>query len=86
MSQNKVKVTVLDSVGAKDIPVGIPPSWTVEKFVAEFKRKLNYPADAQYCAELKRTESVLNPQDTIEKAGIQDGDIIRLRHQPRGGQ
>lgn len=86
MTGNKIKVTVLDSVGSKEVPVGIPPTWTVERFVSEFKKKLNYPADAHYCAELKRTNSILNPQDSIENAGVQEGDVIRLRHQPLGGR
>lgn len=80
----KVKVTVLDPSGSRDIPVGIPIDWTVDRFISEFKRKLGLPA-ANYTAELKRTNSILDPQDTITQAGIQEGDVIRLRHEVKGG-
>ena len=82
----KVKVTVLDPSGSRDIPVGIPVDWTVERFISEFKRKLGLPAEANYTAELKRTNSVLDPRDTIKQAGIQESDVIRLRHEVKGGR
>lgn len=81
----KVKVTVLDPSGSRDIPVGIPIDWTVDRFITEFKRKLGLSAAANYTAELKRTNSILDPMDTIKQAGIQEGDVIRLRHEVKGG-
>ena len=82
----KVKVTVLDPSGSRDIPVGIPIDWTVDRFISEFKKKLGLPAGANYTAELKRTNSLLDPMDTINRAGIQEGDVIRLRHEVKGGR
>lgn len=81
----KVKVTVLDPTGSKEVPVGVPVEWTVDRFISEFTKKLGLSGAANYTAELKRTNSILDPQDTINRAGIQEGDVIRLRHKVIGG-
>jgi hypothetical protein len=87
----KVRVTVLDPSGSNERKVGIPISWTVERFIREFSRKLNLPnADehnqlVSYEAVLKRTGNMLDPQKTIQEGDIQEGDIIRLRARQEGG-
>ena len=81
----KVKVTVLDPSGSREIPVGVPVEWTVDRFISEFTKKLGLPAAVNYKAVLKRTNTILDPQDTINRAGIQEGDVIRLEHQVVGG-
>ena len=91
MSNEKVRVTVLDPSGSTERQVGIPTSWTVERFIREFTRKLNFPNTDKhgnlisYEAVLKRTGDILDPMDTIKQAGIQEGDVIRLRLKQEGG-
>jgi len=91
MSNEKVRVTVLDPSGSNERQVGIPTSWTVERFIREFTRKLNLPNTDEhgnlvsYEAVLKRTGNMLDPQKTIQQADIQEGDIIRLRTRQEGG-
>lgn len=90
-TMTKVKVTVLDEMGSKEAHVDIPTNWTVERFIEVLLNKLNLPivnshfATTTYEAVLIRTERILNPQETIQQAKVQDGDIVRLRTRQEGG-
>lgn len=92
MSNEKVRVTVLDPSGSNERQVGIPTSWTVERFIREFSRKLNLPSTDEhsnlvsYEAVLKRTGNMIDPQKTVQQSDIQEGDIIRLRARQEGGE
>lgn len=81
---DKVKVTVLYPDGSLEVPVGIPRSWTVKRFISEFIRKANLSLDYDYEAELLRTNAFLNPLQKIEDV-FQEGDKIRIRYQAVGG-
>lgn len=81
----KVEVVVLDSDASNEVPVRIPKGWTVEKFIRELKVQMKIPAEAQYDAQLKRTNTLLKKNETIEQNGIREGDIIRLIHTGTGG-
>ena len=92
MPEERVKVTVLDPSGATERQVGVPTSWTVERFTREFSKKLNLPNTDErgnlvsYEAVLKRTGNMLDPQRTVRESDIQEGDIIRLRTRQEGGK
>ena len=80
----------MDPDGSKDVQVGVPVNWKVERFVDEFVKKLGLPIGKpdrpiSYEAVLERTESMLVPQQTMQEAGVQDGDVIRLRSRQEGG-
>jgi len=92
MPEEKVRVQVLDPTGSSERRVGVPVNWTVERFIREYARRLNLPTVDErgnlvsYEAVLKRTGEILDPQKTIQQAGIQEGDIIRLRARQEGGK
>ncbi len=79
----KVRVTIMEPSGSKEIEVGIPLEWTVDRAISELKKKLQL--SGPLTAQLKRTQSELDPARTIKQEGIQDGDVIRLRPRQVGG-
>lgn len=82
---DKLSITVIDSSGSNSIPVTVPKTTTADQLVGKLKNTLNYPRDAEYHVELKRTNTILDPQSTFEQADVQDNDILRLRVRPDGG-
>lgn len=91
MMEQKVKIRVIDPDGSQDVEVGVSPAWKVERFVNEFARRLELPFvdgngnPVSYEAFSKRTNSMLDPQETVQQADIQEGDVIRLRATQQGG-
>jgi len=87
----KIKVTVINARGDKEVPVGIPSNWTVGRFTQEFVGRLREPTTdsggrpISYTAVLKDTDTPLDSQSTIEKAGVKNGSVIRLRSTQIGG-
>jgi hypothetical protein len=82
---NKVEITVLDEDGTNENLIRVPETMTIETFVNQLKEGLKIPKDAQYDAVLMRTKSILKKGQTIKQAGIEMGDIIKLRHTGEGG-
>ena len=83
--EGKIKITVIDSTGSKQFPTTISKSLIIERLIEKFKKQLKYPDSAHFVFENKRTNTLLNSKDSMEKASVQDGDTLRLRHQGEGG-
>ncbi len=87
----KVELKVIDPSGGNQYPIRVPPDWKVEKLINGVREKLRLPATdtrgnpMAYGATLMRTNSILDPESAIEKAGVQDGDVIRLHTTQEGG-
>jgi len=82
--KGKIQITIIDETGAKETKIKVPTDWTVRKLIDSFVTKLELPivgGDGQpiiYHAVLKRTNQQLDDSFTIEKAGVEDGDVLRL--------
>lgn len=91
MMERKVKIKVIDPDASQEVEVGVSPAWKIEKFVNEVARKLNIPFvddngnPVSYEAFSKRTNTLLDPYETVQQADIQEGDVIRLRAIQEGG-
>ncbi len=79
----KIKIIVLDSTGSNRFPTTISKSLIIERLIEKFKKLLKN--DAPFVFENKRTNALLNSNDSIENAGVQDGDTLRIRFQGEGG-
>ena len=80
----KLKITVFFNQDADREVVGVPADWKVQRFVDTFVKKLGESIGdwsdnpSYYEAVLERTESRLLPQQTMQEAGVQEGDVIRI--------
>jgi hypothetical protein len=81
----KVKVTAKLLPSGKTYQISVPVNWTIERFISEFKRKMEKNDAGPIEATLKRTSTELNPEATFKAKEIVEGDTIILRETITGG-
>jgi uncharacterized ubiquitin-like protein YukD len=79
-----LQVQIQDATGNKRQDADIPADATVERLVAVLVERMRFPQhgpDGQllsYKLQLKRTGRQLLDEQTLDAAGVQNGDVLRL--------
>jgi uncharacterized ubiquitin-like protein YukD len=74
----KLKVTVTDQAGGKTVTAEVPADVPMQRLLPALVTKMSLPQNVQYGIQHKQSGKQLSPNDTLEKAGVKDGDTLRL--------
>lgn len=74
---DKVRVTVADQAGAKTVTADLPTKAMISRLLPALVNKMQLP-NASYGIQHKQSNKLLAPHDTLEGAGVKDGDTLRL--------
>lgn len=90
MLPDKLQLVVVlpDNQGEKK--VSVPPEWKVQKFIEHLIKKLPLPTQQgiqgiEYSFVLKRTDTALDNDKTLQEQGVKSGDVLRIRKNITGG-
>jgi hypothetical protein len=94
MSQNR-QITIVHPNGAQKTTVEVPTNIAMERMVPALASRLGLPTvdrggqAVEYRLARRHEggeqEQVLNPNDTLASADVQDGDVLRLYADMRAG-
>ena len=79
-----INIEVLDSTGNKQHLVEVPDDVGVENIIAALIGQLNLPINSpdgalmSYKFHHKATGKQLFDEETLEEAGVKDGDVLRI--------
>lgn len=87
------RITVVDPTGSKKTRVEVPPDVRTDRLTQALVRRMGHPELNQggrpisYRLSYNRDgeETALNPEETLDDAGIQDDDVLRLYADMQGG-
>ena len=75
---DKVKVTVTDQAGGKTVTAELPANAPMNRLVPALVTKMQLPTNVQYGIQHKQSGKQLGPNDTLNGAGVKEGDTLRL--------
>ncbi len=85
---DKIRVTFTDITGTKHADVTLKSTLTAEQVIQKLKDN-NFLASLDpgqvYTLQDKRTQVTIQPNQTLENAGVQDGDMLIAGVMTRGG-
>lgn len=73
-----LQVTIVDQLSGKSFEVQLPDDAPMNQLVPQLLPKLNLNPQGSFALQLKRTEKILSPTDTLSSAGVQNGDTLRI--------
>ena len=73
-----IKVTVTDQDGGKTVTAELPADAQMDRLVPALVTKMSLPRNVQYGIQHKQSGKQLQPRDTLEKAGVKEGDTLRM--------
>jgi len=88
----KVSVTVVDITGNKEQQVSLPDDIPVNRLIVKLAEKMELPVTGPNGSPIsykfihKASGKQLTEEQTLEKAGVQEGDMLRLQPEITAGQ
>jgi uncharacterized ubiquitin-like protein YukD len=89
--QKKVEVTIVDVTGNKEQEATLPADVPVGRIIGKLIELMKLPATApdgqplNYKFHHKASGKQLNEEDTLESAGVKNGDYLRLQPEITAG-
>lgn len=83
-----MKITVIDITGSRHADITLNPAITCKELIAkllEHKFLDGLESGQVYTITCKRSFSTLQPKQSLQNAGIKDGDMLILGVMTRGG-
>jgi uncharacterized ubiquitin-like protein YukD len=81
-----LRVTLVDSLSDKTFDVELPDDAPMNQLVPQLLPKLGLNPQGSFTLQLKRTEKILGPTETLRSAGVQAGDALRIVQAPTAAQ
>ena len=78
MAYDKVKVTVTDQAGGKTVTAELPADAIMSRLLPALVTKMQLPSNVQYGIQHKQSGKQLQPDDSLESAGVKEDDTLRL--------
>ncbi len=75
---DKIKVTVSDQAGGKTVTAELPSDAPMSRLIPALVQKMQLPGNVQYGVTHKQSGKLLQPPDTLQSAGVKEGDTLRL--------
>lgn len=77
-----LKVTIIDPLGDNSFQVELPNDAPMNQLVPQLLPKLGISQQGTFVLQHKRTERILGPNDTLQSAGVQEDDVLRVVQNP----
>jgi hypothetical protein len=74
----KVTVTVTDQAGGKTVVAELPTGASMSRLVPALITKMMLPSNVRYGIQHKQSGRLLQPNETLQSAGVRSGDTLRL--------
>lgn len=87
----KVDVVIIDTTGNKEQEAGLPLEIPISKIIEKLIDKMELPSTGPDGNQLsykfihKNSGSQLGDEETLEEAGVNDGDVLRLQPEITAG-
>lgn len=75
---SKVKVTVTDQAGGKTVTAELPTNAQMSRLLPALVQKMGLPTNVQYGVQHKQSGKQLQTSDTLQSAGVNPDDTLRL--------
>jgi len=73
-----LKVTIVDPLGDNSWEVELPDDAPMNQLVPQLLPKLGISQQGSFQLQHKRTERILGPNETLNGAGVQANDALRI--------
>jgi hypothetical protein len=74
----KLKVTVTDQAGGKTVTAELPADAAMSRLIPALVTKMSLPGNVQYQIQHKQSGKNLLATDTLNTAGVKEGDTLRI--------
>jgi hypothetical protein len=76
---SKIKLTIRTATRDRQADISAPPEATIREILGSAKENWNLSGDYEYVVRCERLGTQLVENESIQQAGIQEGDILEIQ-------